>query len=414
MAYSELIKSFTKIREYVRQFYVYGFRSRNAYHYKSARSYDNEHRRLESWLGEYMRFRQEAGGKIVFLSVDSRACPSNPLYVAFKAKSFTDNDIAFHFYVMDALADGNEMTLRELLEWFDSEYLSNFAQTLAFDESNIRKKLKEYTELGLIRMRKEGKQVFYSRNESDIDTQSWQEAVSFFSETDPLGVVGSYLLDRFKNPRQHFRFQHHYIFRALDSEIVHDLLQAMDQGRNVKIELKFQGSGYLGSSVIFPIRICISTQSGRQHLLGYHKEHKRLVLTRLDHISQVVLGDREPESAAYQAMFTDFRKHQWGTSLNDTNHTDHIEMTVKIAPGEAFILRRLQREKRCGQVAQIDDTHYQFTADVYDAREMLPWIRTFMGRITHLSCSNPELLQRFREDVEGMYAMYREASDDIS
>ena len=28
MAYSELIKNFDRIREYMRQFYVYGFRSR--------------------------------------------------------------------------------------------------------------------------------------------------------------------------------------------------------------------------------------------------------------------------------------------------------------------------------------------------------------------------------------------------
>lgn len=51
MAYSELIKNFDRIRDYMRQFYVYGFRSRNAYDKKSARSYDNGRRRIESWLG---------------------------------------------------------------------------------------------------------------------------------------------------------------------------------------------------------------------------------------------------------------------------------------------------------------------------------------------------------------------------
>ena len=44
MAYSELIKSFDRIREYMRQFYVYGFKSRSEYDMKSARSYDNERR----------------------------------------------------------------------------------------------------------------------------------------------------------------------------------------------------------------------------------------------------------------------------------------------------------------------------------------------------------------------------------
>ncbi len=64
MAYSELIKNFSRIREYMREFYVYGFKSREEYNKKSARSYDDERRRMESWLGDFMRFRQTADGKI--------------------------------------------------------------------------------------------------------------------------------------------------------------------------------------------------------------------------------------------------------------------------------------------------------------------------------------------------------------
>lgn len=40
MAYSELIKNFNKIRDYMRDFYVYGFKSRDDYTKKSTRSYD--------------------------------------------------------------------------------------------------------------------------------------------------------------------------------------------------------------------------------------------------------------------------------------------------------------------------------------------------------------------------------------
>ena len=68
VAYNELIKNFEKVRAYMREFYVYGFKSRNEYDGKSARSYDDERRRIESWLGEYMHFTQTAEGKNVFLS----------------------------------------------------------------------------------------------------------------------------------------------------------------------------------------------------------------------------------------------------------------------------------------------------------------------------------------------------------
>ena len=79
MAYKELIKDFGRIRDYMRAFYIYGFMHREEFDAKSARSYDNERRRIESWLGEYMSFRQDEDGKAVFLSVDSRDVAGNPL-----------------------------------------------------------------------------------------------------------------------------------------------------------------------------------------------------------------------------------------------------------------------------------------------------------------------------------------------
>ena len=45
-SYNELIKNFEKIRSYMREFYVYGFKSREEYNKKSARSYDDERRRM--------------------------------------------------------------------------------------------------------------------------------------------------------------------------------------------------------------------------------------------------------------------------------------------------------------------------------------------------------------------------------
>lgn len=115
MAYSELIKNFDRIRDYIRDFYVYGFRSREQFEQKSSRSYDDERRRIESWLGEYMSFRKTPEGKSLFISVDNRTVPHNPLFSAWKAKSFTDNDITLHFYILDILADGNKPSVKEIV-----------------------------------------------------------------------------------------------------------------------------------------------------------------------------------------------------------------------------------------------------------------------------------------------------------
>ena len=86
-SYSELIKNFERIRAYMREFYVYGFKSRDDYSKKSARSYDDERRRIESWLGDHMSFMRTPEGKNVFISIDSRNIRHNPFYNAWKAKN---------------------------------------------------------------------------------------------------------------------------------------------------------------------------------------------------------------------------------------------------------------------------------------------------------------------------------------
>ena len=53
--FQELIKNFDRIRDYMRQFYVYGFKVRNDFSEKSSRTYDNERRRIESWLSRYTK-----------------------------------------------------------------------------------------------------------------------------------------------------------------------------------------------------------------------------------------------------------------------------------------------------------------------------------------------------------------------
>ena len=109
-----------KIRDYMREFYVYGFKSRDEYDKKSARSYDNERRRIESYLGEYMSFHQSDKGKNVFLSIDSRSVSHNPLYNALKAKSFTDGDITLHFIIFDILHSPEiALTLNEITDAID-------------------------------------------------------------------------------------------------------------------------------------------------------------------------------------------------------------------------------------------------------------------------------------------------------
>ena len=86
--FQELIKSFGKSRDYVRDFFVYGFKSRQDFtsSKKSARTYDDERRRITSWLGEYVEedTSESKGSRVknISLVIDSNLLDENsPLFI---------------------------------------------------------------------------------------------------------------------------------------------------------------------------------------------------------------------------------------------------------------------------------------------------------------------------------------------
>ena len=407
MAYSELIKDFSRIRSYMRSFYVYGFRHRNEYDEKSVRGYDNERRRIESWLGNYMSFGQDADGKRTFLSVDSRAIPHNPLYRAFRAKSFTGRDIMLHFYLLDILTDEEGLSITEIMDEL-ADRLQEFDDDEIPDESTVRKKLSEYESLGLLRKGKRGRETVYFSVTDEINLDSWQSVIDYYSEAVPLGVIGSFLQDRFQGAESVFRFKHHYILNALDSEILYELVTAIGEKRSVTLEKEKR------KIIVLPLKLYISTQTGRQYLLAWTPWNKWFSFFRMDTITSVKVGDVAAFPEDLKEKLDVFQSHVWGAASGKTRKLDHLEMTVSAGKDEGFIIDRLFREKRCGNVEQLDESHWRFIADVYDALELLPWIRTFTGRITDLKCSSPTVLKRFCDDLESTAALYGGETDAVS
>ena len=406
MAYSELIKNYNRIRDYMREFYVYGFKSRDEFHKKSARSYDDERRRLESWLGEYMTFRQTPDGKNVFISIDSRLSNHNPLYKGWKTKSFTDGDITLHFILFDILSSPEiSMSLSEITVKVD-KILSAFEKPRCFDESTVRKKLIEYVSEGLIRTEKKGKILYYRRAE-DIKACG-SDCLDFFSEVAPCGVVGSYLLDKLDDHDKHFAFKHHYITSAMDSEILFSLFHAMREKRKITIETVNRHKNQITEKLVVPLKIFISVQSGRQYLMAYVPGLKRITSYRIDSILSVKMGDVCQEFDSWREKLSNMQTHMWGVSTQSISRErmELVEFTVTYADDETHIHRRLEREKRCGTVERIDANTSRFSAEIFDSSELVPWIRSFICRIVDIQFSNKALEKQFKEDLEKMYQLY--------
>ena len=406
MAYSELIKNFDKIREYIRQFYVYGFRTRTNFGLNSMRSYDNEHRRVDSWLCEYMQFRHNEDGKVSFLSIDSRQIPRNPLYKAFKTKSFTDNDIIFHFCILDLLNNENKYSATEILDLINSEYLCHLENDFCIDDSTIRRKLKEYVKTGLLKEQKQGKEILYSRHESNLDLENWIYATDFFTEFSPVGVIGSYISDRQEAHDSPFRFKHSYMFQAIDSQILYNLLLAINEKRDIKPIVKTKSADFPEDSTVHPLKIYQSTQNGRQYLLCYHIELDRIIFIRLDNIVSVDITDINSNHSDYLKKAEEIKPNLWGVVIKDKGSVDTVKMTVHMEDNEEYVYNRMLREKRCGNVTRVDKNTCVFTAEVFDALELLPWIRTFIGRIENFYCTNTDVTNRLHSDIKTLNEFY--------
>lgn len=408
MAYSELVKNFERIRDYMREFYVYGFKSRDEYGKKSVRTYDDERRRIESWLADYMGFVRTREGKNIFISIDSRFVTHNPLYNAWKAASFTQKDITLHFIIFDILSTADVcFTLGEITDKIENEYLSRFEKPLEFDESTVRKKLGEYEKQGLVLKTKQGRRVLYQRA-ADVHTGDIHDVLDYFSEVFPCGVIGSFLLDKEEHCRDRnlFAFKHHYITGALDSGILYSLLSAIGEGKTVHITKKTRRSREVSTTEYLPICIFASVQNGRQYLMAHNRKTDSFDSVRLDYIEKLSEGSEARDFCEKAERFNEMRAHMWGVVCKNRQSLERVEFGVRVLPGEEHIIWRLHREKRCGTVENIGENEYRFSAQVYDINEMIPWIRTFICRITYVDFSNKVLERRFLSDIEEMYRMY--------
>ena len=404
MAYSELIKDFRRIRSYLRDFYVFGFKLRSDFDQKSARSYDNERRRVESWMGEYVSFHQDSRGKRVFLSMDSRIIPHNPLYRAFKAKSFTAKDILLHFCLLDLFRDQETVELRQVLPLLE-EYYPDTVGSFVMDEKTVRLKVRELVELGLLKEERQGRKVTFRLAEGDPELAPLMEAVDFFSEAMPLGVVGSFLLDKQPPQKPVFRYKHNYPMHAIDSEVLCALLEAIHKRSIVEMTVLSPGEG-LSRRKNTPLKIYISTENGREYALVWSHEECRYFFTRLDRIGEVKLLEEDPQWQQREIDFRPIGKHLWGISLPEQQELHWLEMEVVFAPEEAFILSRLKREKRCARLTKLDEGRYLVRAEVFDPMEMMPWIFSFTGRIARLESSDPRVRARYEQYLEGLEGYY--------
>lgn len=401
--YKELIKNFNRIRDYMREFFVFGFKTRNDFNNKSVRTYDNERRRIESYLNTYIKWEYNKNGKNIFISVDSSRIKENPFFKAYKSKSFTKNDIILHFYILDILTSKDNLSLDEI----SNEINENCE--IYFDPQTIRNKLKEYTEYGIINIQKEKKVHLYSLNKCYLeDLNISKEALIFFSETAPFGIIGSYLNDRIDNKNTIFQFKHNFIVNTLEDNILLSIINAIKEEKRIIIENLSYRDNNLSFFTVIPLYIYVSVQTGRRYLICENTGKRKFSAFRLDYIKEVKILEKEANYSIIKENIDKCLDYAFCTSLIKDREPEHFEMTLLINDDELYVLDRLKKESRNGKIEQIKENTYKFSIDTYDTNELTTWIKTFTGRIVNIKGNNKSIIGHFYSDIKKMKKLYGE------
>lgn len=414
--FSELIKNFGKTREYVRDFFIYGCKLRSDFGKKSVRTYDDEKRRVESWMQDYMRYDDSVHGRSVSISADSGHISENPLYNAYYSKSFTDNDIKLHFLIIDILQDGKSRTLRKITD------ILNFEYDQMFDDQTVRNKLKEYTEERIIYAEKQGKTMYYSLSADRTDEyikkyRGLADAVKFFSEAPDFGVIGNSIMRAVGIKNDLFHIKHNYMIHALEDILVPDILAAIDDKCSVTLKKFALRADYEPvEEIIIPMQILVSVQTGRRYIAAYVPKTHRFSTYRLDRIKQIkrntVCTDYDRLKERYDVNI----RRCFGVSFGDRRESGNagaIKITFTVdEKREPFIIERLEREKRCAVLEKTGDGLYTLTADVFDPNEIMHWAKTFIGRIVSIDGGTQKVRVRFYRDISRMYRMYGGGEDE--
>ncbi len=406
--FQELIKNFNHLRTYIRTFYIYGYATRNTINKKSKRTYDNEKRRIASYLGEYMKYHYSKKGKAVFLSIDSAGIFQNPFYKAYQSKSFTDNDIMLHFFILDRLECKKTLTAGQMADEISLAYGE------VFDVQTVRGKLREYEKEGILQSQKVGKALYYKKSEDTVERffpnkESMEDCLIFASENMPFSVVGSYICNRMNLKNKRFLWKHHFIAYTLDDIILLQMVKAIEENRQVEL---INISRKTNKEIIIkaiPFFIFVSTQTGRRYVFVYTEKEKRFLTLRLDYIEKITVLDMAKTKDMLQQKAKKALQTRWGTSVAWQSATEHFEMTLFVdEQKEQFIIDRLKREKRFGTVKKVEKNTYCFSIDVTDTNEMMNWVKTFTGRIIHITGDNQAVIRRFYKDMYRMAQLYKD------
>lgn len=429
--------SLRRVRQYLRSFYM---TAQTRQDFSKQHTYDQMLNDIQLWNMPSLFYSLGTKADVrYFYKIDDRDINLNPFFNFLKSNTSNSlrNDLILYYLILQVVKHDVFMPRTEIIKAITEVYLcgkdANDSHIVEIDVKRIVKVIEDLTELGILILKKEGKAFTYRLADVCPDLTEVFPSIRLFSEISPLGAAGYYLLDRLELDgvdieQSHIGFKHRYLDHILDSEVLEPIFEAMHKHQAVKVYMA-ERLGLckapnvpdhftiercdkidLRMAIVMPIKIYISVLSGRRYVMGLFQDSLKLACLRISNIEKVepILGEIEP--AIYEEMRLTFKAiadHVWGVSQK-TEALTHVEMTITDDHPEGYMLERLYSECRCGTVEMLSPVSARFSADVYNARELFPWMSSFLGWISDVYFSDPELQGMFIEHIHAIYKNYED------
>ncbi len=407
-----LIRDYNNIRQVLRDIYIFGCFSKEDFIKKgiSARKYDNEKRRICSYLPEgFIKEKKINRKRIMYCSYKLEDSTKNYLAETYRNKSFTALDIMSYFFVLQILGDGREYAVSEILNQIPPQN-----SEVIVTNNNLRDKLEELVKNALIVSKKTGKNVTYSlskdiwKNFSEEELKEIYTYLEFAKNVSPIGIPYYFLQRKLKlymkmernmdfSRKTIFQLKHNHLFNVLDNEIVLECLRAIKQKRKLRVRKKIETGE--NTFVTLPIKVIHDITYGRQYLMCFHSDLNQCVSIRLDQIIEakcVEKLNKQEQQLIYQN--SEIEKDCWCTS---GMHLELQEVKIRFLfdeEKESFILNRIKKEGHGGTIEKEQDGQYLFKIKLRDPVEIVPWVRSFGERAKVISSGNYKIEQRIAED----------------
>jgi predicted DNA-binding transcriptional regulator YafY len=386
------IESYNTIRDVLRYVFVYGCYTREDIKEKniSTRKFENECRRIEEFISS-----ENLDKKILYRKKYLRAnynrykIAENYLVDSYLSKTFNKNDISLFFLIQQVLKKKGSMSLYDI-----SDYLTLNDIDL-IDNNTLFRRLESLVNSGIIIVKLESGKNIYSLSDnlfdilSDKDVKDLEGLVNFFKAYISPEVPGHYLeksIRRFykyenmegKEVENVFIYNYTHFQPVLDEEIIFKLLDALENEYCVMLHYKNK-KGIMKKIETIPVKLLFDRTYGRWYLAG-DSGYDELTIYRVDRIYDVIKGSKISSEVDYNEIFKIQFDKSWSLAPLG-NGIAPVQVNILFIAdnpeGMDMLQRKVNSEKKWGEIYAVDDKSFLFSIDVTDPEEMIPWIKSF-------------------------------------